>query len=473
MKFNVAKIVGTVNQTTWSQVHVFLPEGEKLSSHGQLIAALSFAAKKEIEIASFGKEIIVRLQEIYYSNEAESRLKKVSQSMESLAAEFYNEVELNMALAVIVPLGEKKLVYAGRRGGGQVYLKRDEAVVGLLAAEENQQVVSGELKAFDKLVVGTSQFFKIVPESHLEMALKEDRAEAAVESLGALVHGREENSQAAAAVVMPIRQGFGGELSPTAQGKGVEPADVKSLSAVSRLTALASSAGQRFRGLIKQAVERVSKRGGAEVFVRPGASRGKKSTATVMIVLVVIFGLSLVLAGRKRQVRVREEKYQAVVEEVSYKVDEGEGLLELNPLRARSLLSEAQGLIDNYKSENEGEVSGELSDLEKRLGDLLAQAQREYAVESADEWFDFGLVKEGFKATAWASDEGKVLIWGEGERTVVELDLTSKSSEIVAGGDEVGSGNLIALTGERGMVVGKDKMVVVDVSGGEVAAEVA
>ena len=60
MKIKTSKIVGKPNKKTWAQVHVFSPEGEeKLKSHGQLAAALSFkAVSEEIEVSSFGSEII-------------------------------------------------------------------------------------------------------------------------------------------------------------------------------------------------------------------------------------------------------------------------------------------------------------------------------------------------------------------------------------------------------------------------------
>ncbi|MEA3354950.1 MAG: hypothetical protein U9Q63_00480, partial [Patescibacteria group bacterium] len=147
MKINVSKIVGVANSKAWAQVHEFRPEskfsgsstdsspsikvepslvntrvntpqtrgfrkGFNLTrtdlnkSHGQLMAGLSFKAKKEeIEVSSFGTEIIKRLQELYYSNKSAGVLKKMSQVMESLGAEFFNEVELEMVMMVVLEVG--------------------------------------------------------------------------------------------------------------------------------------------------------------------------------------------------------------------------------------------------------------------------------------------------------------------------------------------------------------------------------
>ena len=102
MNLQIAKIVGSLSGSSWSQVHSFKPEeGEKLQTHGELLAAVSFKAKAEIEISSFGAEIIQRLQEIYYSNEAGSVLKKLNQTCETWAAEWLGQVELEIVALII------------------------------------------------------------------------------------------------------------------------------------------------------------------------------------------------------------------------------------------------------------------------------------------------------------------------------------------------------------------------------------
>src|SRR3990172_2068675 len=127
MEFNVAKIVGTAGQNSWSQVHTFKPNvdepggKEKLDEFGELLAALEFKVVGEgVEVSSFGKEIILRLQEIYFANESEGILKKINLTMETLSAEFLPQIELSLVMAVCW----RNFIYVGRNGGGQAYLKR-------------------------------------------------------------------------------------------------------------------------------------------------------------------------------------------------------------------------------------------------------------------------------------------------------------------------------------------------------------
>ena len=473
----VAKIVGTANAKTWSQVHEFLPSDEKLSSHGQLMAALAFEVKKEgVEVSSFGTEMITRLQEMYYSNESKSLTKKIEQTMESLKAEFFNEVELEMVMMVGLGVGDEQLLYAGRRGGGQVYLKRNISTVKLLKGDrEVGEVVSGKIMSGDKLVAGTSRFFKMVKREDINSSLKEDGVNEVMEGLAAVVHGQESNSQAAAVVgLVEIEAGKealvvdeeGGYSTPKQETRHL-PGKINEKS-----VDLGAFAPKRLIERVGRKIkDQVKKLQPKAVRVRSGDPKKQKSAATMALVLVLVFGVSLVLAGRKRQKTKKEAAYQAVMEETRYKYDEAMGLVELNPLRAKSLLSDSKTRIEEFKMENE-KANGELDDYLVKIEEALSGVQREYEVEEATEWFDFSLTKDGFKASDWEIEELSVLAWDTVTKTAVELNLETKASSIIVGGDKVSGGSLVGLAGNRGMVVDKDLVTVVDTEDEEVVVEI-
>lgn len=466
MRVKVAKIVGAADDKAWSQVHEFKPEGEKLKTHGQLVAALAFKAKKEgVEISSFGTEIITRLQEIYYSNESQSILKKLSQTMESLGAEFFNEVELLIVMMVVW----NDFLYAGRIGGGQVFLRRDGALVGLLTGKpEEATVVSGKLKEGDELVGGTSQFYRIITEGVLRSALDQVELGQTTESLGAVVHGHEKNSQAAAVL---LRLEEEEEIKEEVEKEREEEDERKGLGLIAgKVRKGLREIVTGLEGVVKKAL---GKRRIGEVRMKQaiGGRKRQRSAATVAMVLVVVFGLSVFLAGRKRQKAKQETEYQVVLEEVRYKYEEAMELKELNPLRAKSLLKDGQERLKSYREE-EGELSKELEDWLAKIEGGLNQVQREYELESADEWFDFDLVKEGFRGSDWEVEENELLVWDEEKKTVVLIDLESKASRIVVGGEKVKGGRLVGLAGERGMVVDDDLVTVVEMEDGEVVDEI-
>lgn len=425
MNLSVAKIVGSLSDTSWSQVHTFVPDdAAKLESHGELLAAISFKAKAEIEISSFGSEIVKRLQEIYYSNEAGSLLKKLSQTIETLAAEFLDQVELEIVALVFW----KDFLYAARNDGGQVWILRDEALVRLFNVNPGGiATISGKLVVGDALVAATGQFSQLVPEGSLRAELGQETAAAAAESLTAQVHGHANNSRAAAVVAK--------------SEKMAEPkAEVKPKRKM-------------------------------EIFIGPHGNKTRRLSLTVGLVLLLVFGLSLVLSGMKRQNEERQQTYQAIVDEVNYKFDEANNLLTLNPLRAKSLLLESQTRIKEYK-EKGNKLSQEILDLEQKVAAALEQTQREYAVTAA-EWYDFDLVKDGFRGQAWDLSETELLVWDGASKTAVLLTLENKAAEIIISGESLGEVRSVGLTEGRGFAVAPDKVTVINTLKQEQVAQVA
>jgi len=420
MKLDIAKIIGSLSDTGWSQVHSFKPEDQvKFNSHGELLAAVSFKAKTEIDISSFGAEIIKRLQEIYYSHEAESVLKKLNQTCETLAAEFLDQVELEIvALAVW-----QNYLYAAKNSGGQVWLKRGEALVKLFAGE-GLTTASGKLIPGDWVVAVTGQFGQLVTEGSLRAALGETSAAAVGESLTAQVHGHDNNSQASAIIL---------KTEPEAKPAAALPKELK-------------------------------------IFAGPHLNKRRRSILTVGLVLASIFILSLVLSGRKKQAESGRQAYQAVVDEVNYKLDEASSLLTLNPLRAKALLQESQARIKEYK-EKERKPGREILDLEARIAPALEQAQREYRAEAV-EWYDFNLVKDGFRGGNWDLSGKEVLVWDQTSQTAVLLNLETKAAKEIVSGEDLGRVQTIGLTDERGFIAAQDKVTVVDTAKEKIIAAV-
>lgn len=439
---HLVKIVGKPNQTTWSQVHTFKPEDEKLGSHGELMAALSFKAKsEEVEVSSFGTEIINRLQEIYYSNESGSILKKIEQTLESLAAEFLTQVELEAVIGVVLS-AEKTYLYVGRNGRGQAVLKRGEAKVNLFSGPgEGIETISGELKPGDRWLIGTEQLFKIVIEGEIGPILRSSELEQAGESLGALIYGHEYNSRAAAVLAETELAEAGPQEQEIAAEKRIDK--IKEFGAALK------------RWLINKWNKRPEIRLGR-------AGRGKKSALSAALILILVFSVSLVLAGSKKQRQKQQQEVRSVIEEVQYKYDEAHNLLKLNPLRAKSLLTSSKTRIEEYQNNHSGGLSAELKEWLNKIETDLAGAQREYKVDSGTEWFDFNLTKDGFKGSDWEAEENKVWVWDETTKTVVEVDLETKASRIVVGGDKIKEGGLIGFTGDRGFVVGGGNITVID-----------
>jgi hypothetical protein len=413
MKTVCVKIVGSLNDTSWSQVHLFKPEDEKLITHGDLFAAISFKAKASIEISSFGAEIIKRLQEIYYSHAAATVFKKLSQTIETLAAEFLDQVELEIVAAVIW----RNYLYAAKTATGQVWLKRAQNAVKLFSGE-GLEIVSGKLNSTDVVLIATGQLTAIVPDENLRPLLMRETVTSIGESLTGLIHKHDDNSRTAAIVIGPA----------------------------------AAPALKPFKRLKPVRLP--------PIFLNRPIDWRRRSTLMIIGVLLITLMVSLFLSGRKKQLEEREREIQALIDEVTYKLEEANGLLVLNPLRAKSLLQESYQSLKEYKNDNK-KPQPAILDLEKKVADALEQSQREYSVEAA-EWYDFDLIKDGFRGEKWDLSGSEVLVVDPAGQTAVLLNLETKAAKEVISQENLGQVQVIGLTDKRGFIVAADKVTVVD-----------
>ncbi|MEA3355316.1 MAG: hypothetical protein U9Q63_02430, partial [Patescibacteria group bacterium] len=373
---------------------------------------------------------------------------------------------------------------AGRSGGGQVFLSRGGELVGLINGDSKDlKVVSGKLKQGDVFVGGTSQFFEIANKGLVKSALEKEKFELAVEDLVLAVHGHEKNSRAAAAAARYERVQNSIKVEPSLVNTRVNTPQTRGFRKGFNLTPLTKESPLISRtdlnltkligkvwGLVQKQIKKLRS---ITVMVRSRDSKKQKSAATVALVLVVVFGLSLVMAGKKRQKTKQEEQLRQVFEEVNYKYDEAQGLIELNPLRAKALLKDSLETIKFFESESKEDLNKDLLSLVSKIEEALGNVSREYKLESAIEWFDFSLVKKGFKASDVEAEDDKLLVWDKDSKTAIEFNLSNKSSGIVIGGDKVSGGRLTGLAGERGFIVSEDNIAVIDIEETEVVAEVA
>ena len=385
----------------------------------------------DLDVASFGTEVIQRLQEIYYSNQSDSILKKTGQTLETLEAEFLDRINLEAVMGIIIRREEKNYLYLARNGAGQVWLKRADQVVPLFAKKQQAiEVLCGEFKPGDRLLLATADFCRIIAQGEIQAGLNSS-LEAGGESLSTIIHGHEDNSRAA------------GVLTEEKEEKVVKVEKAVKAEKVNKLW-------QKIKPKLALKIKLQE------------TSRGRRSTATALLILLLIFIISLFLTGRKKQLESAQKNSQTVAEEVKYKYSEAESLLKLNPLRARSLLTEAQASLNEYQQKSKKELTGEMKELSDKINAALGGARREYRFDSATEWFNFDLTKDGFRGSDWAIEGDKLWVLDSNNQTMIELNLNNRSSRVVAGADQLSGAKLVAFTADRGFVISDSGVTVID-----------
>ncbi len=490
-EIKTAKIVGVADEFSWSQNHVFSPEDEqKKAFYGKLLVSFSLKAKtkktgdesQQIDITSFGKEIISRFHEIYYAAEEPQVLARLKQTVEKLLTEFSDQIELEIISAVIIEKQDRPVAYFALLGSGKIYVYRDNQLAVILeAGKEEIQTASGYLQGRDIFVLGTAQFFGFVSQGSLKAALAGGKVSPAAEALAPVIHGQEDNDQTAAIIF---------KLMPAVAEETPDATEIERPAKIEESAGPVLAKEKPQRRQFKESLSNIltvvkglplltwkvikDVKSQPNVFIQDKKRkvRAKKTTLTVAVVLIVLLLTSIVLGSRKKTFLKDSVAVTQVLDEANYKYEQAQSLVELNPLRARSLLTEGKELVQNLlvevKNKNEQE---ELGQMLFKIETELEQVAREYKLDSAELFLDLTLAKEEFMGVDWDAAEGILQILDSQKNTVLEINVSSKKTQVSAGGEKIQGAFMIGAVEDRLFTLAQDKLVVVNSQTGEAIDE--
>jgi hypothetical protein len=438
-----AKIVGTATEEAWSQVHTFTPpDKEKLKLRGKLLAVLSLSGLEEgIEAVASGREVISRLHEEYYGDLEGKAFERLKRAVAKVSSEAALEAKIEIGAAAVVG----NTLYLAITGKGQALLRRGSQMGVLLRGEEEVTAASGYLQESDLFLLGTTGFFEAVAKGVIQAALSTGSPAEATETLAPAIHGRPK-SGTAAAVIAKIEEvtETGSTISsplPPKQEEGPRP-PTKGLK--ERIKLFQEQTAGRIATFLNYFQQRLGKKA---IYLRTKIERqGKtkypsKTIFSVVLILLFLLGMSLVLGRFQRKRLGLEETTTLLFEEAKQKTEEGESLLELNPLRARELLLESRDLTQQM--EEEGLETSEFKLFKEKLAELLNQICQEHQVE-ANVFFDLELIKQEAKGDDLAVSGGKVIVLDKAKANVYEVGLGDKKSAILAGGQNLTNASQVA-----------------------------
>jgi hypothetical protein len=445
--FETAKIVGTATDKAWSQVHTFSPtEEKKLSKRGQFLAVISLSElAEEIEAVAAGKEIISRLHEEYYGRLEKSALDQLKEALQQVLRETKEEAKVEIEAAALV--GET--IYFAVAGKGKILAQREGKMAKILVGEEKEvEVASGRAVGGDVFLIGSQKFFSLLAEEVIETALSAGSANETAETLMPLVHGKKEDGTAAAAV---LRLESMVETKPEVLvPPGVEPEEEKKAKPVF-LSGFKGSLKERFSFLLRQMVRfgrlllfKIEKSLKRRAIYLSGEEKEKKrpqrTLMTVAVILLVLLVVSVILGARQRSRTPAGNQVATILKQAQTRKEEGEALIELNPIRARQLLLEARYLLDEISPE---EANQAVFDFRAELEESLALVMREHEVEPKS-YYDLVIIKDGAQGDDWAVSGEELIIFDKGKKTIYSLGVSDKQSTILAGGDDLADGQQVA-----------------------------
>lgn len=491
---SIAKIVGAATKKRWAQVHTFIPSREKLLNYGALLLVLRLEAldleeESEVDLASFGKEVIQRFHERYYGTDmgSGSVLEHLSHTAEAIADEF-KEVDVEAIAGVTLPVDRPDalaVLYLVSSGSGSCVLLRGERPFRVLvgrdspeSGEERKAVTaSGFVQKRDMLLLGSGDFFRIVSPEAIKKALGYLDPDEASSILAPQVHGHEENS-GVAAVVVKLGVDSSEEKKDVAEKELPVTATSRMEDALELKTSLSKFRALGFIGTFKLLKDRLGlgrraigfgpALGEGEIIVRTGEDRRRRLMLSVALTLLVLLLASVFFGWRRRIDEERARRFAQVWEVVEHQYNEALSLLELNPRRARALLNEAKDQI------GEGLAAGEdfsaankrkLSELGEEIEGLLEEVSGEYWIEEGPVFLDLTLIGKDTYADSLALHGDTLVVLDKARGALMGVSVEHKSADAVGGGALLRGARLASVYAGRGFVLSDSGLVEVSLSG--------
>ena len=488
---SVSKLVGAASDRSWSQIHTFIPSDKKILRRGALLAAIHLKALDSTEegvldLPSFGKEIIQRLHEHYFgaSEDSVSPLELLTKSVEAVSSEF-SQVAVEVVAGVILPVelsAHLGVLYLAIRGQGSVVLMRGGRLYRILlgSSDQPQHVItaSGFVQDGDLLVFGSSDFFRLLPHSALQNALRSLDPVEASSILAPLVHGGEENSGVAAVLCLVQKA----PLSATPLQTAEEPQE--DLEGQPEPIQKGREGGRRLSRLrvfldLSRRFPNWLRRGAADsilglhlphedIVVKAEAGKRRSLMFSIAIVVLLLLGVSVVFGWRRRVALEQEKAFAAVWEVADHQYQEALGLVDLNPLRSRALLMQAEhDLSDALSSPKPFSKSQRerLTTLLSELSSVLERVSGEYRTGEAPVFMDLALVRPNTFGESLALHGDSLVVLDRTSGVLIRIGISNKSAEPVGGGSLLSQALLTGVYSGRGFVLARAGVVEVSLSG--------
>jgi hypothetical protein len=437
IKSAVGSVVGETSVTRWSQV-LTLP-------HAYAVV--------EVEDA----DGVARTHGVRLLTELTHRLdrKPVSlQEVKQIVADVFDEGAVTVA--VLVPVGT--VLYIVLEGRGTVFLKRKELLATLLTRPGG---ISGEVQPGDTVLVVTSGITDAVSREEIGATFDHLPAVEAAEKLTILLHQTDQPRFGAALVFQVAafleEDAYGGE-HPVAVNQDQEmsrpPAGPNAVTHFSRRVIRRIKTGRipTVSGIRRRVIS---------VFKNPRHAR-----ALLTVFVISVFALSVFLGLLKQTGNRTTAEFEQAYALSQAALDEGLALRDLNPLKSRERIQEAQVLLEPFL-----EKIPEKTKEGQRLRSLHNEAVKNYQLVSKkytvkpEMFYDVSLLKKDARAGAISLYEDVLGVVDVSTDAVYAVGVNTKSASVIGGGEYLRGMRLIGMTDSRAFVLSEGGIFEVPLTG--------
>lgn len=385
-------VAGTATSRTWSQVLT------RPTSHGSTILVVSLDYKGEgdlVDLSEIGGSLLEHLAE------------KKSVAPEDLTG-LGKELEV---CALVLNAHDSRLSISGI-GPADVYFLRDGKAGKIFTGQNSIENVSGPLHNGDRFIILTRTIANLLGVTEVVRILQAGLSEA--ETLAVLVHGNQDSSRMA--VVMCETESTE-EISPDPQPSTEKFAQILGKLRIQRPL------------LIYQ--------------------EKRKWNMAIGLTLLFLLFIGVVSGSIRRSILIKEKSFTEMSSSVTQKMEEARSIADLNPERAKQLISQSGTEVDIYLADTKDEK------YRTRAGALLLSVkQLETEVFKKEEVeistiADLSLIKPGLMSSSMSIDEkGNLYLPDSSSSSLGGMNLSDKSTFSVDSGS-LGAVKELTLPGKK------------------------
>lgn len=336
-----------------------------------------------------------------------------------------------------------ELLYLANIGSGEVILQREGKVGKILASGE---ISSGRLVLGDRLLFTSKTFNNCIDREKKEAIFKaENITNTSEEFYTALLDNP--NSKGATALLVELEsQSILGQVEQFKQQ--VPEENYKKI------------ISQKWHGITSFIKEKQT-----QLWKEDEESKSKKTLLTIAIILIFLLVASIFLNVSHSQNTTREQKLKQTLDLVTHQYDEAVSLIDLNPVRARLLLSDSKLSLSQILPQFPKD-SKEYKEVNEWLGKIAEKEVAAYKIFKFTQvpiFFDINLIKNGGIGSKMALHQKTAVILDSKNKVVYSLSLDTKKAGIIAGSEILKDTQTVAVHGQSVYVLTSEGIVKIDI----------
>ncbi|OGE25315.1 hypothetical protein A3C26_00605 [Candidatus Daviesbacteria bacterium RIFCSPHIGHO2_02_FULL_39_12] len=419
MKFNVVQVVGLNTDQKAAQVISSSQDGDNT-----FLAVLDLSSD---DAFTRGRQFLTEISDFYFDFEGSpsEKLKAAyGQAGEKFAKEDLPAGRQEFSLLIGSISG--KVLFFIAKGEVEIYLKRGDKLSSLLTVGANEQLISGFLQPDDKLLFATKSLINFL-DADLKKSLNlplESFEEEITDRIGAA--NAENKSLAGLAVAVED------------QASKVQTEQITDNPVVSYSLKFPKINLLTYVKIIK------------DYFPKDNRNR-----LIIALILILIIGLGVGFKIKLSKDAQNLVAFNQVLQKSRDDFNAAKGLASLNPSEAKAKLDSAKNELNRALNlrPKDSEALNFKKQIEQESDSILQQS----SVSDFPLFLDTDLIKKNFRAARMSLSAGKLLLLDPISKTLIDIDLTKKSNQILAGSEKLGNAHLASLNGELAFVYSEDK----------------